>query len=360
LGEDWYEQSGLWQAANLNKRDLTLDLTQTEGQELFSQLVRTADVVVENFSVRVLEQFGMTYERLHELNPRLVLMRIPGYGLEGPWRDYVGWGNAFEQIVGLAALTGHAEGPPTTPGGYIDPIVGTHAGIAVQAALLQVRRTGEGLLVEVPQIEVGSCIAPEQVIQYTLEGAVPRRQGNRSPHLAPQGVYPVQGPQGWLAFSVCSDEHWSTLVELLHRPQWALDPRLRSARERLARHDALDAHLAEWTRNWDGKELEAVLLERGIPAATTLTPATFYDDPQLQQRDYFTTIEHPRSGMRTYPGWPAHTDLLPAGHHRMRSQLLGEHNATILYTELGLSPEDLERLKKQGIVGDTPLGTEFE
>ncbi len=169
----------MWQATNLNKRDITLDLTSDVGRELALRLAAEADVVVENFSPRVVEQFGLDYDSLVKVNPDVIMVRMPGLGLEGPWRDYVGWALNFEQLSGMSAATGYPDGPPCNLQGPADPIVGTHATVALLAALEHKRRTGEGQLIEVAQIEVGAAVTAEPVIEYSLTGRVPEREGNR-------------------------------------------------------------------------------------------------------------------------------------------------------------------------------------
>ena len=156
-GDDWYERGALWQATNLNKRDLTLDLTSERGLDIARRLAAQADVVVENFSPRVVEQFGLDYESLISLKPNVIQVRMPGFGLQGPWRDYVGWALNIEQVSGMSAVTGYADGPPCNPQGPADPIVGVHGGVALLAALEHRRRTGEGQLIEIAQIEV-ACV----------------------------------------------------------------------------------------------------------------------------------------------------------------------------------------------------------
>lgn len=164
--DDWYEVGPMWQATNLNKRDITLDLTSEAGRELALRLAAEADVVVENFSPRVVEQFGLDYDSLVEVNPDVIMVRMPGLGLEGPWRDYVGWALNFEQLSGMSAATGYPDGPPCNLQGPADPVVGTHATAALLAALEHKRKTGEGQLIEVAQIEVGAVVTAEPVIEY--------------------------------------------------------------------------------------------------------------------------------------------------------------------------------------------------
>ena len=200
-GDLWYERSAMWQATNLNKRDITLDLMSEEGRDLARRLVREADVVVENFSPRVVEQFGLDYESLVALNRDVIQVRMPGFGLQGPWRDYVGWAFNFEQASGMAAVTGHPDGPPCVLQGPADPIVGVHAGVALLAALDHRQRTGEGQLIEIAQIEVAACLAAEPVIEYSLNAIVAPREGNRRRGYL-QGVYPTAVDGEWVALSV--------------------------------------------------------------------------------------------------------------------------------------------------------------
>ena len=147
---------------------------------------------MENFSPRVVEQFGLDYESLVALNPDVIQVRMPGFGLQGPWRDYVGWAFNFEQTSGMAAVTGYPDGPPCILQGPADPIVGVHAGVALLAALEHRRRTGEGQLIEIAQIEVAACLAAEPVIEYSMNAVVRPREGNRRRGYL-QGVYPTAG-----------------------------------------------------------------------------------------------------------------------------------------------------------------------
>ena len=204
-GDLWYERSAMWQATNLNKRDITLDLMSEEGRDLARRLVREADVVVENFSPRVVEQFGLDYESLVALNRDVIQVRMPGFGLQGPWRDYVGWAFNFEQASGMAAVTGYPDGPPCVLQGPADPIVGVHAGVALLAALDHRRRTGEGQLIEIAQIEVAACLAAEPVIEYSLNAVVAPREGNRQSRLLAGRVSNGRGSAHGSRFRVRDD-----------------------------------------------------------------------------------------------------------------------------------------------------------
>ena len=353
-GDDWYERSALWQATNLNKRDLTLDLTSERGRELARQLVAESDVVVENFSPRVVEQFGLDYESLTALRPDVILVRMPGFGLEGPWRDYVGWALNIEQTAGMSAATGYPDGPPCNLQGPADPIVGVHAGIALLAALEHRRRSGEGQQIEVAQIEVGACVTAEPVIEFSMNGRVQPREGNRQRGYA-QGVYPTRTDGEWVALCVRTDADWSALVDVMGRPELERASRFASARGREAEHDAFDELVADWTRTRSANEIVAELRARHVPAERLLTPDRMYDEAQLVARGFYEELEHPITGRHRYPGWPLRVTPGPTRHHRWAAPTLGQHNAEILH-RLGLADDEIQTLRRERVIGERPLG----
>ncbi|MGO9506829.1 MAG: CaiB/BaiF CoA transferase family protein [Mycobacterium sp.] len=326
-GDDWYERSAIWQATNLNKRDLTLDLTSQRGREIARRLAAQADVVVENFSPRVVEQFGLDYESLIALNPNVIQVRMPGFGLQGPWRDYVGWALNVEQVSGMSAVTGYADGPPCNPQGPADPIVGVHAGVALLAALEHRRRTGEGQLIEVAQIEVGACVTAEPVIEYSMNGVIRAREGNRRRGYL-QGVYPTSDDEVWVALSVPDDG--------------AVD------------HDVFDAMVTAWTRTHTADAIVETLRAQNVPAEELTAADRMYELAQLDARGFYERFEHPVTGPHRFPGWPFRITPGPAGHHRSAPPTLGQHNDEIL-RGLGLSDDELAVLREQRVIGERVL-----
>ncbi|PJE23572.1 MAG: acyl-CoA hydratase [Mycobacterium sp.] len=327
-GEDWYERSALWQATNLNKKDLTLDLTSERGRDIARRFAADADVVVENFSPRVVEQFGLDYESLIAIKPDVIAVRMPGFGLEGPWRDYVGWALNIEQTSGMTAATGYPDGPPCNLQGPADPVVGVHAAVALLAALEHRRRTGEGQLIEIAQIEVAACVTAEPVIEYSMNGVVRPRSGNRmSGYL--QGVYPTVDEDVWVALSL-PDEG-------------TLD------------HDMFDELVAGWTRTQSAAAVVEGLRAQGIPAEQLATGDRMYDFAQLDARRFYEEFTHPVTGPRRYPGWPFRITPGPAHHHRTGAPTLGRHNDEIL-RGLGVSGDDLAALREQRVIGERVLG----
>jgi crotonobetainyl-CoA:carnitine CoA-transferase CaiB-like acyl-CoA transferase len=349
-GDDWYERSALWQATNLNKRDITLDLTSPAGREIGRRLAVQADVVVENFSPRVVEQFGLDYQSLVAMRPDVIAVRMPGFGLEGPWRDWVGWALNIEQVSGMSAVTGYPDGPPCNVQGPADPIVGVHAGVALLAALEHRRRTGEGQLIEVAQIEVAAAVTAEPVIEYSMNGIVRPREGNRQRGYC-QGVYPTDTDDAWVALSVRDDNDWSQLVEAMGRPELFEDDRLATADHRAAAHDVFDQVVAAWTQTQSPANIVAALRETGLPVEEVIAPERMYDVPQLDARGYYEVYERAITGRHRYPGWPFRITPGPVRHHRFAPPTLGQHNDEIL-SGLGLSRDELAALRRDRVIGE--------
>ncbi len=330
LGADWYERSLVWQATNLSKRDVTLDLTRTEGRDLLWRLLDGADVLIENFSPRVVESFGLDEATVRERCPGLVYVRMPGFGLTGPWRDHVGWAMVYEQACGLAQVTGHADGPPLNPGGFADPVVGMHAAVALQAALAHRDRTGEGQVVEVAQVEVMAATCAEQVVEAARTGAAPGRTGNRSDEARWEGVYATA--DGWLAVSVRDEADEAAAADLGVGDEEAL---------------------AAWATDRTAAEAAAVLLAVGVPASPVLTVPGMLTEPQLVARGYYQPLTHPLVGEVPYPGWPVSFSVGVEAHHRWVAPTLGQHNDEVLGGRLGLTADDLAALRDQRVIGES-------
>jgi len=280
-------------------------------------------------------------------------VRMPGLGLEGPWRDYVGWALNFEQLSGMSAATGYPDGPPCNLQGPADPIVGVHSTVALLAALDHKRRTGEGQLIEVAQIEVGAALMAEPVIEYSLTGRVPEREGNRHRAYA-QGVYPAGGEDEWVAISVRDDADWAAVLEVIGCPELVDDARFATPEARLANHDAFDDVVRQWTVTRGPDDITDTLRRRGVPAERLLTGDRMYDVDQLEARGYYTDLEHRLSGRQRYPGWPFRITPGPSQHHRSPSPTLGQHNAEVL-AALGLSDDEVTQLREHKVIGERLL-----
>ncbi len=358
--ERWWEASPHFLHANSNKLAITLDLLKPKGRELIERLIAKCDAVVENFTPRVLENFGLGWERVRELNPRAILMRMPAFGLSGPWRDHTGFAQTMEQLSGLAWTTGHPADQPRIPRGPCDPVAGMHASFAFLVALAERGASGRGLHVESTMVESALNIAAEQVVEWSAHGRLIEREGNRSPLAAPQGLYPCADGAGatdrWLALSVATDAQWRALRGALGHPAWAMDAALETRAGRRAAHDAIDERLREWTLQRGRAELVAELRSLGIPASEVADPGRLLQtNPQLRARRYFETPDHPVAGAMPLPSLPFRYASVDRW-LRTPAPTIGQHNESVLCDILGLSPAELRALEVEGVVGNRPSG----
>jgi crotonobetainyl-CoA:carnitine CoA-transferase CaiB-like acyl-CoA transferase len=352
----WWEWGSVFQGANLNKMDVTLDLTKAEGVELVLGLIAKADAVIENFTPRVLDNFGLTWERIRAANPAVVLVRMPAFGLTGPWRDRVGFAQTAEQVSGMAWMTGFRDGPPIIPKGPCDPIAGMHAAFALLACLHERDRSGRGHFVESCMVECALNVAAEIVIEHEAYGATLSRDGNRGPVSVPQGLYACAGEENWLALAIATDEQWETLRRVIGDPEWAKDPDLAGAPGRRAAHDRIDSHLKVFFADKAIEDTVEVLVAHGIPAAQVVEPVKVVDNPQLQARGFIESFDHPLVGRHQVMTMPFRFSSYTREWVRTPGPTLGQHNREVLQGLLGLSDARIEALKESQIIGNRPVG----
>ena len=351
--DTWWEYGHMFVSINTNKLGITLDLSQQRGLELLEQLVAKCDVIVENFAPRVAEQWGLTWDAVHELNPQAVYMRMPAFGLTGPWRDRVGFAQTMEMMAAMAWVTGPTGGPPRIMRGPCDPIAGMHGAVAMMTALEDARRTGTGHLVEATMVEAAVNCAAEIILEFTAYGQHLTRDGNRSPEAAPQGLYRCAGEEQWLALSIVDDDQWLALRKVLGEPDWALNAAFDSAEGRRAGHDELDVRLGEWASKQELEETVERLVEAGVPAVVAWDPRRESSHPQLQARGLYEDIEHPVVGVQPCLGLPVRWTGIDCW-VRTPAPTLGQHSREVLSRILGLTDTELDDLEAADVIGYTP------
>ena len=357
--EQWWERSPIFSGINTNKKSLTLDFRSEAGMDVLRRLMATTDVVVENYTPRVLDQAGLSFEALRAIRDDIILVRMPGFGLDGPWRDNAAFAYTIEDASGLTWMTGHADQKPLEPYCIGDPNAGMHALVGLLLALEHRRHTGEGVFVESAMVDAAVNITAEQVIEYSAYGTLLERAGNRGPTAAPQNVYRTAGTDErgrrdcWVALAVETDEQWEALVEALGRPGWATGAALSTARGRVEDHDLIDRELEAWCEPLTAEEVVDRLWPAGVPVAVVTQPHHQGELPQLQARRYFETVDHPVFGSARHSTLPMRFSSGPDRLHRRHAPLLGEHNAEIL-AGLGLSESEIMALEAEGVIGREP------
>lgn len=355
----WWERSPIFSALNTNKRGLTVDLQHEAGSEVLRKLIATADVIVENFTPRVLEQIGLDFDTVRAVQPTAIMLRMPGFGLDGPWRDNPAFAYVIEAASGVSWLTGFPERNPYEPYSIGDPNAGVHALNALLLALEHRNRTGQGVLVEAAMVDAALNIAAEQVIEYSAYGALLQRDGNRGPTAAPQNLYRTADIDEfgrldcWVAIAIATDGQWEALRDALGRPGWAMRPELASVAGRRAQHDLIDVHLGAWCAERGGDEIVELLWPLGVPVAKAVQPHRQAELPQLCYRGFFEVVTHPVNPAVRHSTLPVRSTHGPNRFHRRPAPLLGEHNHELL-CELGLSDAEIAALEAHGVIGSAP------
>ena len=353
VGDRPWELAPLFHGANTNKRDVTLDFAHPDGLALARRLLESCDVLIENYTPRVVERFGLLDDDMRRANPGLVVLRMPPWGLDSEWRDRPAFAQTMEQVTGLAWVTGYPDDAPVVPRGPCDPLGGLHAAFALLASLERRDRTGVGMTIEAPLVESALNVAAEQVAEFTRNGNLLVRNGNRSRFAAPQNVYRVGGER-WIALAVETDDQWRALREALGDPEWSRAPAFDHAEGRRAAHDAIDGALTEAFADTDLDALVERLWSAGVPVAPVVNPRRVVENEQLASRGFYEPVRHPLAGDVRIPGFPVRWDVESHAWHHRPPPMLGEHNAEVLGA-LGVEPAELERLTREGVIGNRPV-----
>ena len=342
---------GHYNAVNLHKREVNLDLTSAAGQDILWRLLPKFDVVVDNFRPTVLPKWGITLKRLHELKPGMVWASISGYGEDGPYRDYPANGATTEPMAGLSSLHGYAGDRGMNTGGlFPDPIGGYFLVATVLAALEHRDRTGEAQRVDLSMMEAVAAVVGDALVEYDATGRKPRPFGNHHPRIAPHNAYRTKGDD-WLALAAETESEWTALKAVvgdarLDEPRFA-EPGLRKENE-----EALDAILGAWCAGRDAAETESVLNDAGVCAARVVPLTELYSrpDPHFAAAGFIARIDHPEAGPTWLPGRPWRFSAVPSEPIRP-APCVGEHSREVFAQELGMTDAEYEGLVASGVTG---------
>ena len=355
-GEFWNRGANFYEQ-NRNKLGLTLDLTQAEGLSILKELITVSDIFAENFTPRVIKNFGLEYDDLRQINPELIMISSTGYGYTGPWSGFGATGPSTEAASGLAHMTGYVGGPPVQAEiPHTDFTAAEHTVFAVMAALVHRLRTGQGQFLDISHTQTASSTLPEALMDFAVNGHTEPRMGNGHPAMAPHGCYPCQGDDRWIVIAVGDDGQWRSLCQALGKPEWEQDSRFKEGLARWRHRGDVDHLIREATREWDAHELMQTLQAAGVPAGAVLDNHDLLFDPHLLERGFFEVVSHhPGTGIPPLPyaGRPWKLLGTPAV-KGIAAPTVGEDNKWVLSGLLGRTEEELAALEARRVIGYSP------
>jgi crotonobetainyl-CoA:carnitine CoA-transferase CaiB-like acyl-CoA transferase len=343
---------GLWfKMANRNKRCVTLNFSHAKGQALFKELIKTADVLIENFRTGTMEKWGLGWEDLKAINPRLVMVRVTGFGQTGPYKNRPGFGTIAEAFSGFASITGVPDGPPTLPNfGLADGVAAAYGTFAAMFALYHrdAQGSGEGQYIDLSIYEPLFQVMGPQPMEFDQLGVVQQRWGNRSKNNAPRNTY--QSKDGhWVAISTNSPAIVTRVLTLCGGPEVAADPRFQTPQDRVKHIDEIDGIVAGWIAQHDLKTVLDAFEKAEAAIGPAYTIEQIYEDPQYQARNDIIEIEDEDLGkLRMTNAFPFMSETPAVVRHP--GQRKGQSNEDILCGELGVSKDELAKLKDEGVI----------
>ena len=361
-GDKKYYSTPYFTILHHGKLAISLNTRHPEGLKLAERLIGISDALVENFSGEVLPSWGLGWERIHEINPRLVYMSTSGFGHSGDWKGYRSFGPTAQAQSGLSLASGLPGMPPAGWGfSYMDVMGGWMGGLALIMGLLQAKKTGEGFYVDYSVTEGALSLLGTYMLDYQVNGRTTRRPGfppgNRSlfPAVAPHNTYRCSGKdragQDWWVFIACeTPQQFESLCVLMGQPDLCRDPKFATHERRVENQDELDAIIGRWTRPRRRYDVMLKCQQAGIIAAVVQTAEDRVEyDPQLKHRDMYPVIHHPEIGDFEYEGYPVKLSRTPAFVHG-RGPTLQEHNRYVYGDLLGLSDEEMASLEERGVI----------
>jgi len=339
--------SGYFLSLNRNKLGLTLNLKHPKGVEIFKELVKISDVVLENYAPGVMKRLGIDYPVLKELNPRLIMASISGFGQKGPNSQRTAYDIVAQAMGGLMSLTGYPDGPPTKTGTSLgDCVASLYAALGIVASLHNRSFTGRGQYVDVSQQESIASILEAAVARYTMEGKVLPRIGSNNPNASPYGAFKCK--DGYFIAATAGEEQWQKFCQALGMEKWMQDPRYRTNVDRLAHVFEIQKDIEEWAKEYTIEEILRKLDKNRVACSRIQNIEELAHDPHLKERGFFVEVEHPVIGKVILPGAPYKFSETPLAEPQP-SPGLSEHNVYILTQYLGKTEEEINQLSAEGV-----------
>jgi crotonobetainyl-CoA:carnitine CoA-transferase CaiB-like acyl-CoA transferase len=345
--------TGFFNTWNRNKRSITLDLSHPEARDIVLKLTAKSDVVMENFSPRVMANWGLNYEKLKGVKPDLIMLSMSAMGQEGPWKDYVAFAPTLHAFSGLTHLTSFENKAPIGLGyAYADIVAGLYATVGVLAALEYRNRTGRGQYIDLSEYEAICTLMGPSLLDASINDKEVLPPGNCPDDItaAPYGCYPCSGTDRWCVIAVSNEKEWESLCRLLGYPGWTKEARFTTAAKRKKNRKELDQLLAKWTIQHTAEEVVSLLQEAGISSGVVQNAEDLSRDPQLIARNFFTQLEHPVLGKTISSRSPIRFEEDSTVDWKA-APLLGEDNRYVFLEILGLTESDLSSYAEKGVIG---------
>ncbi len=348
-GKPGINRSGAFTMCNSSKYSMALNLNNSDGIKILKRLLSWADILSENFTPGKMSKWGLDYEAVKKINPGIIMVSSSIQGQTGPYNKQPGYGTFFQAAAGLLQMHGRPNEMPVQPVvAYPDYISPAYALVAILAALDYRRRTGKGQYIDVPQIETCSQFMAPVILDYVANGRTQFGMSNRATYAAPHGVYRCKGDDRWCAIAVFTNEEWQALCSAIGNPMLAKDPRFATFEDRKKNEDELDELIEQWTVQRTPHEVMTLLQGVGVTAGVVQTGQDLSQDPNLRERGFFQTLNHPEMGKCTYVSSPF---KLSAGACEMRpAPLLGEHTEYVCKKILGMSDEEFVKSLNAGVL----------
>lgn len=347
-GQPGPESSACFNNGNAGKLGMMLNLRVPAAREVLTRLVRWADVMAENFTPHVMRRWGLDYDSVRAINPRIIYLSASMCGQDGPYANLAAIGNVGAAIGGFSNIVGWPDRPPSGPGGaYTDYVAAKYITISLLAALEYRDRTGLGQFIDLAQSETAVHFLAPAFLEWQVNGRLPERIANRSHEYAPQGVFACAGHEQWLALTVRDDREWESLARVIGRDDLADDPELRGVTARMRRLDEVEAAIAAWTSGLEVAEAEARLVTAGVPAHAAADSAMAVADAQLNHRGHFVRVPNDALGEITLENTRFTLSRTPSA-VVVGGPLFGQHNGRVLEEFLGFTDEEVAELAAQG------------
>ena len=354
VGDQPWNNGGMYHEANRNKLGISLDLNTDRGKELFKELVSVSDVVAQNFPPRVMRNFGLDYLELRKIKPDIIVLDSTAYGSSGPWENYIGYGSSLQAVTGLTYVTGYEDSGPVQGGILFNDTLGAlNATYAILLALAHRERTGQGQWIDLSQYEAGVAHLGEAFMEYEMNGVAPTRRGNSHPDHAPYGLYPCAGDDGWLSITVTSDAEWSNFVRAVGEA-WASNRDWETAESRLSQRKSLDEAIGRWTSDKDKHEVMHLLQSGGVACGAVYNTRDIATDAHHADRGFFEISQHPEPvGPRPHSAPLFGLTGVDRPPDRLAPRF-GEANRKVFQELLGRTDQEYDELMDQQVISDVP------